>query len=118
LLEGEAHIGVVSSKLDDMSLELQEFFRDTITLIVPANHHWAMRKMIKPAEILEEKIIMREETSGTRKVILAELAKHDISLEDLDVFMELGNSEAIVRTVADGYGISFVSTLAMACPLE
>jgi DNA-binding transcriptional LysR family regulator len=39
-------------------------------------------------------------------------------LEDLDVFMELGNSEAIVRTVADGYGISFVSSLATACPLE
>jgi LysR family transcriptional regulator, transcriptional activator of the cysJI operon len=118
LLEGEAHIGVVSSELDDMSLELQEFFRDTITLIVPANHRWIMRKSIEPAEILEEKIIMREGTSGTRKVILAELAKHDISLEDLDVFMELGNSEAIVRTVADGYGISFVSTLATACPLE
>ena len=118
LLDGEAHIGVVSSEIDDMSLELQEFFRDTITLIVPANHRWVMRKMIEPAEILEEKIIMREETSGTRKVVLAKLAKHDISLEDLDVFMELGNSEAIVRTVADGYGISFVSTLATACPLE
>jgi DNA-binding transcriptional LysR family regulator len=118
LLEGEAHIGVVSSEIGDMSLELQEFFRDTITLIVPANHRWVMRKMIEPAEILEEKIIMREETSGTRKVVLTELAKHDISLEDLDVFMELGNSEAIVRTVADGYGISFVSSLATACPLE
>ena len=118
LLDGEAHIGVVSSEIDDMSLELQEFFRDTINLIVPANHRWVMRKMIEPAEILEEKIIMREETSGTRKVVLAKLAKHDISLEDLDVFMELGNSEAIVRTVADGYGISFVSTLATACPLE
>jgi DNA-binding transcriptional LysR family regulator len=32
--------------------------------------------------------------------------------------MELGNAEAIVRTVAAGYGISFVSTLASACPLE
>ena len=32
--------------------------------------------------------------------------------------MELGNAEAIVRTVAAGYGISFVSSLASACPLE
>ncbi len=61
---------------------------------------------------------MREETSGTRRVVLTELAKHDISLDDLDVFMELGNAEAIVRTVAAGYGISFVSSLACACPLE
>jgi DNA-binding transcriptional LysR family regulator len=118
LLGGEAHIGVVSSEIDDKGLESQEFFRDTITLIVPANHRWAMRKTIEPTEILEEKIIMREETSGTRRVVLTELAKHDISLDDLDVFMELGNAEAIVRTVAAGYGISFVSTLASACPLE
>jgi DNA-binding transcriptional LysR family regulator len=118
LLDGEAHIGVVSSEIDDKGLESQEFFRDTITLIVPANHRWTMRKSIEPAEILEEKIIMREETAGTRRVVLTELAKHDISLDDLDVFMELGNAEAIVRTVAAGYGISFVSTLASACPLE
>ena len=118
LLEGEAHIGVVSSEVGDRNLESQEFFRDTITLIVPSNHRWAMKKTIEPGEILEEKVIMREETSGTRRVVLTELAKYDISLDDLDVFMELGNAEAIVRTVAAGYGISFVSTLASACPLE
>ena len=50
--------------------------------------------------------------------MLSELAKHDISIEDLNVFLELGNAEAIVRTVAAGYGVSFVSTLASACPLE
>jgi DNA-binding transcriptional LysR family regulator len=118
LLEGEAHIGVISTENAEPSLESQEFFRDTIGLIAPANHRWAMRKSIAPEEILEEKIIMREETSGTRKVVLTELAKYDISLDDLNVFLELGNAEAIVHTVAAGYGISFVSTLASACPLE
>jgi len=118
LLEGEAHLGVVSSEIDDTSLESQKFFRDVITLIVPSTHRWAFQKKIDPTELLEEPIIMREKTSGTRRVVLAELAKHDISLDDLNVFLELGNAEAIVRTVAAGYGISFVSSLASACPLE
>ena len=118
LLEGEAHLCVVSTEVSDPSLETQEFFGDMITLIVPAHHRWALRKRIKPEELLEERIIMREETSGTRRVVLSELAKHDISLEDLNVSLELGNAEAIVRTVAAGYGVSFVSTLATACPLE
>ena len=118
LLDGEAHISVISTENADNSLEAQEFFRDTISLIVPANHRWVRRKSIAPEEILEEKIIMREETSGTRKVVLTELAKYDISLDDLKVFLELGNAEAIVRTVAAGHGVSFVSTLASACPLE
>lgn len=118
LLDGEAHLGVLSTEVDDTSLESQRFFRDVITLIVPSNHRWAFRKRVEPSELLEEPIIMREETSGTRRVVLTELAKHDISLDDLNVFMELGNAEAIVRTVAAGYGISFVSSLASACPME
>jgi DNA-binding transcriptional LysR family regulator len=117
LLDGELHLGVVSTEIGDMSLEAQEIFLDTITLIVPANHRWAKRKKITPKEILGEKIIMREETSGTCKVLLTELAKYDISLDDLNVFLELGNMEAIVHTVAAGYGVSFVSKLAAASPL-
>ena len=118
LLDGDAHLGVLSREVGDANLEIQEFFHDTITLIVPANHRWAGRSSIEPPELLEEPIIMREATSGTRRVVLAELAKHDISLEDLNIFMELGNAEATVRTVADGYGVAFVSELAAAYPLE
>ncbi len=118
LLDGEAHIGVISREIQDAGLESQEFFRDIITLIVPANHRWAFRKMIEASELLEEPLILREETSGTRRVVLSELAKFDIGLDDLNIFMELGNAEAIVRTVAAGYGIAFVSKLATACPLE
>jgi DNA-binding transcriptional LysR family regulator len=117
LLEGEAHIGVLSREIQNTGLESQEFFLDTITLIVPAKHRWAFRKMIEPGELLEEPFIIREETSGTRRVVLSELAKFDIGLSDLDIFMELGNAEAIVHTVAAGYGIAFVSTLATACPI-
>ena len=118
LLDGEAHIGVVSTEINNTSLESQKFFNDTINLIVPASHRWASRPFIEPADILEEPLIMREETSGTRRVVLTELARYDISLDDLKVFMELGNAEAIVRTVAAGYGVSFVSELAAAYPLE
>jgi len=33
----------------------------------------------------------------------------------LNIFLELGNAEAIVSTVKAGFGISFVSKLAAAC---
>ena len=96
----------------------QPFFVDIVRLIVPANHPWAMRQSVEPEELLKENIILREGTSGTRSMMLSELAKFDIKLDDLNVFLELGNAEAIVRTVAAGYGVSFVSTLASACPLD
>ena len=113
LLEGEANLGVISSdNLCGNGLECQEFFNDDITLIVPADHPWASRHAVEPADLLEEQIIMRESTSGTRRVLLTELAKHDITLDDLNIFLELGNAEAIVMTVQAGYAISFVSSLA------
>ena len=118
LLKGKANLGVVSYEIDDPGMEYQEFFKDSINLIVPKDHPWSFRTAIEPGEIINEPIIMREETSGTRRVLLSELAKHDISKDDLNIFLELGNAEAIVLTVAAGYGISFTSSLASACPLE
>ena len=118
LLEGDAHLGVLSREIHDPTLEMQEFFHDRIALIIPAHHRWANRSSIEPSDLLKEPMIMRESTSGTRSVVLEELAKHDISLEDLDIFMEVGNAEAIVRTIASGYGIGFVSELAADYALE
>lgn len=119
LLEGEANLAVVSSyDLCRNGFECQEFFNDHITLIVPADHPWAMRQAVDPAELLEESMIMRETTSGTRRVLLTELAKHDITLDDLNAFLELGNAEAIVMTVQAGFGVSFVSSLAASWALK
>ena len=118
LLEGDAHLGVVSYEIPGKDIELQEFFQDLIAVIVPRDHPFVSRERILPEDLVGEPIIMREETSGTRKIVLSELASHDISLDDLNNFMEVGNAEAIVRTVAAGYGISFVSKLAAACAIE
>lgn len=118
LLDGDANLGVISYEVREKEMELQQFFQDSITMIVPQNHPLISRNQIFPDDVIGESIIMREESSGTRKIVLSELAKHDISLEDLDIFMQIGNAEAIIRTVAAGYGISFVSKLAAACALE
>lgn len=112
LLEGEAHLGIVSSEIYNSGLEAQEFFHDTISLVVPPNHAWAERGSIEASELTQESIILRERTSGTRRVMLGELAKFDISLDDLSIFLEVGNVEAVLEVVAEGYGVSFVSDLA------
>jgi LysR family transcriptional regulator, transcriptional activator of the cysJI operon len=113
LLDGAAHLGIVSTQVNDQRLESQGFYRDTIGLIVPANHPWAARAFIEPADIVHEPLFIREETSGTRWAMLSELSKFDISLEDLNVFMEIGTAEGIVEAISTtGYGVSFVSCLA------
>jgi DNA-binding transcriptional LysR family regulator len=118
LLEEEANLGVLSREAFEEGLESQEFFTDYILLIVPPDHPWAIRQYIEPADLVGAPFIMREPTSGTRLVMLTELGKHDIHLDNLNIFLELGNAEAIVETVAAGFGVSFVSRLAAACAIR
>jgi DNA-binding transcriptional LysR family regulator len=118
LLEDEADLGVISHDVLGDDLELQEFFNDHIVLIVPAEHSWAKREYIDPSELIDQPLIIREQSSGTRRVLLAELGKHDIILDDMNIFMELGNAEAIIKTIETGFGVSFVSRLAAEWALE
>lgn len=118
LLKEEADLGVVSYDVCGNGMECQEFFTDHIILIVPRTHPWADRQHVDPADLLETPVIMREPTSGTRRAMLAELGKHDITLDDMDIFLEVGNAEAIVKTVEAGFGVSFVSRLAALYALE
>ena len=109
LLEDEANLAVVTHELDSHSIQAQTLYVDTIQMIVPADHPWASRDDLSPSDLLDEKIIMREASSGSRRVVLSELSKHDIQYEDLDVFLEIGNAEGIVQAVGAGYGVSFVT---------
>jgi DNA-binding transcriptional LysR family regulator len=118
LLDNEANLGIVSHETQDEHIEYQHFFDDSIALIVPKNHPWAKLEAIEPDDLLKQPMIMREPSSGTRRMLLSELAQHDIGLDDLNVFMEIGNAEAIVWAVAAGHAVSFVSTLAITFPLE
>ncbi|MFN2195390.1 MAG: selenium metabolism-associated LysR family transcriptional regulator [Anaerolineales bacterium] len=118
LLEAEANIGVLSRESFEPGLESQEFFTDQMVFILPAAHPWADRPYIEPSEIISVPLILREPTSGTRRVMLTELGKYDIHLDNLNIFMELGNAEAIVETVAAGFGASFVSRLSVTSALQ
>jgi DNA-binding transcriptional LysR family regulator len=118
LLEGEANLGVVSSEMAKRGTENQPFFKDHLTLIAPADHPWTLREEIQPEDLLSEPMIIREESSGTRRMMLAGLAQHDIALDDLKILMTLGNTEAIVHTVGAGYGVAIVSQLAAECCLK
>ncbi|HEY47633.1 MAG: hypothetical protein AMJ88_09190 [Anaerolineae bacterium SM23_ 63] len=118
LLEEEANLGVVSYDACGGKLECQEFFIDHIVLIVPPDHSWASTEVIEPSALVNVPFILREASSGTHKVMLAELGKHDISLDDMDVSLEVGNAEAIVKSVEAGFGVAFVSRLSAAWALS
>jgi DNA-binding transcriptional LysR family regulator len=118
LLCGDVALGISSKKIPHRDLEYQEFFQDDVILIVPSGHRWDGCTHIQPAEILEEPIILREETAGTRDVFIMAMMERGMSPDMLNVAMDLGNAEAIEMAVEQGIGIAFVSRLAAARGLE
>jgi DNA-binding transcriptional LysR family regulator len=114
LLSGDFAVGISSKKIPHQDLEYARFFQDEVILIVPSNHPWSLRTQIQPKEILSEPIILREENAGSRDVFLHGLQEHGISLDMLNIAMELGNAEAIEMAVEQGIGIAFISRLAAA----
>jgi DNA-binding transcriptional LysR family regulator len=114
LLGGDVALGVSSKLVEHYDLEYQDFFKDDVILIAPADHRWAQYRKIYPDDLLDEPMILREETAGTREVLMEGLLKHDISSDMLNVAMVLGNAEAISMAVEEGLGIAFISRLAAA----
>jgi DNA-binding transcriptional LysR family regulator len=111
LLNHVIPFGVTSRVLEHSNLENLPLFEDRIILIVPPNHPWAKFGRALPSDLLDQPLIMREETSGTREAIVEGLRVHGVSCDSIRPCMELGNAEAIEMAVEYGVGIAFVSEL-------
>lgn len=59
-------------------------------------------------DLLQERLFLREEGSGTRKVLEHSLMEHNLLLKDFSQLQELGNLDAIKTMVSEGMGISFL----------
>jgi DNA-binding transcriptional LysR family regulator len=111
LLNQVIPFGVSSKHFDHRDLECMPLFEDRIVLIVPAVHPWASYGQAMPEDLLDQKVIMREEVSGTCETVMQGLKSHGITPDMLNVAMELGNPEAIEMAVERGVGIAFVSEM-------
>lgn len=109
LCDGSVQLAVVSSPPANKDIVLKHFFVDNVVLIVPVDHPWTQRDVIVPEELRNVDFILRENQSGTRSEVEHVLRECGLSIDDLNVVMEIGNSEAISMAVEEGIGAAFVS---------
>jgi DNA-binding transcriptional LysR family regulator len=115
LRDGDVLLAMTSLREPYKGIEYRPFLTDRIVLIVPPDHPWAaLDRPLKPKELLSGQFILRESMSGTRSAVAEGLSWHDMSLDDLERVMVLGNSEAICAAVQEKIGVAFVST-SVAC---
>jgi DNA-binding transcriptional LysR family regulator len=69
-------------------------------------------------ELLASNLLMREQGSGSRRVVETALAKAGFRLKSFKSVMDLDSTEAIKSAVEAGLGIGFVSRWAISKELE
>lgn len=108
LRQYEVHFAFSTARIEHSEIIYHRFFDDEVVLIAPHCHPWAEREAITPPELLLERVILREERSGTYGAMKEALVEADIATNELRTVMTLGNSEAIIMAVEEGIGVGFV----------
>jgi DNA-binding transcriptional LysR family regulator len=85
---------------------------DRLVVIVPVSHPLASRSSVSLADLKGERFIAREQGSGTREAYEKALSDAGLSLSDLLIAAEVGDSASVVKAVVAGTGIGIVSELA------
>lgn len=105
-------IGVVEGDTESSTLKSLHVASDELVLIVPPQHP-AEGDVISLLDFLKQPLIMREDGSGTRKILATALARHGYSVNQLKVITEMKNIYAIKSAVEAGLGGSVMPLLAV-----
>ncbi len=106
---GEIDIALVEGDVSKQRFAVETLISDELVVVMSPAHPWAERRNIPGIEITKEPIIMREEGSGTRQIILKHLDDHGIKLDQLKIALVMGSTEAIKGAVEEGIGVSILS---------
>jgi DNA-binding transcriptional LysR family regulator len=106
---GEIDIALVEGDVSKQRFSVETLISDDLVVIMSPAHPWAERRSLSAIELTKEPMILREEGSGTRQIILKHLEEHGIKLDQLKIALVMGSTEAIKGAVEEGLGVSIMS---------
>lgn len=115
LLKDQTDFAAVGSLFEYNSegkIETISLAEEALYIVVPINHELANKERVEAKDILKYPFILREPTSGTRKESEKILKALGISIDDLNISLELTTTESILTAVSEGMGISLISSIA------
>lgn len=101
-------LGVVGHAPSAAGLEGEVFLEDEIFFAAAPGHPLARRAQVHPAQVLGERLILREPGSGTRRTMEEHLQGLGLVFPKV---LQLGAVEAVKQAVISGLGISYFSAL-------
>ncbi len=112
------NLAVVEASLSDPPFTIEKLFEDELVLIASTKQPLANMPEVNFIDLKKVPLIIREQGSGTRKILEETLAKIGVNLKELNIKIELDSAEAVRNAVLENLGVSFVSKSSMTNRLE
>jgi DNA-binding transcriptional LysR family regulator len=108
-------IGLIEGPARDRGIHSEPFMQDELVLITPRGFEL---DHLSGKQFTESSLLVREQGSGSRRVVETALEKAGFRLKSFRKVMELDSTEAIKSAVEAGLGIAFVSRWAISKEVE
>ena len=115
LLRDQVSIGLIEGPSRHREVRTEPFMEDEMVLIAHVDFE---ANRVSRQQLLASTMLMREQGSGSRRVVETALQRAGLKLKAFDSVMYLDSTEAIKSAVEAGLGVGFVSHWAIAKELE
>jgi DNA-binding transcriptional LysR family regulator len=106
---GEAEFGIASGEIVSTELLVQPLMDDPFRLVCRRDDALAAKDSVRWTQLTGRRLVMLDNTSGSRQVIEAALSSTGTQVE---VFLELAQPSSVLGMVETGVGIAIVPQLA------
>ncbi|KWX73942.1 LysR family transcriptional regulator [Paenibacillus jilunlii] len=106
----QLNFGLIEAPVSHPDMVIEPVMGDELKLIVPKEHLLAGKDEVTLAEALQHPFVLREQGSGTRRVMEEQLLAKGLDPGAMRVVMELGSTGAVKSAVEAGLGITIIST--------
>lgn len=107
LKKGKINFAILEGFFDKSKFGHQLFSREEFIAVSAADSKFSNKKIIFE-DLLESRLILREDGSGTRDILEQILYKNNLSKNSFKNTIEIGNMNAIKKLVAEDKGITFL----------
>jgi DNA-binding transcriptional LysR family regulator len=111
VLKHELLCGIVGAKMESDKLTYTPLIEDELVLV--ASRDMTGKKSLRPGQLPDLPLLMREMGSGTRQTLENYLKKKKISVTDLNIVATLGSTSSIKQAVKAGLGVAMLSRMAV-----
>lgn len=109
ILQHQLTFGLVEAPIEHPDVQMDPVLSDELKLILPAGHELARQEMITLEDVLRYPFVLREQGSGTRRVMEEELLRRGKDPAAMRILMELGSTGAVKSAVEANLGLSILS---------